>query len=230
MSPFSIRLGAAAGWLALVGVIAGLVIIPTAIAGQPPTSASASSDVRTYFAHSELTILLGFVPGFIAVAFIAFGLGLRAAMSSGSDRDRAFADVGLGLLLVAMAINVVSGALGAALVDVASRGGELASLFRLHEVLYNGLADVLEGAWIAAFSVAMLGGAMPRWVAWFGVAFGLGHWIKALEPFIALPAAIDVLFGPLLLVWFLATVVALTRIALRSTSVVASLRGATELT
>src|SRR5882672_4301846 len=36
MSPFAIRLGAAAGWLALIGVVLGLVILPAAIAGQPP--------------------------------------------------------------------------------------------------------------------------------------------------------------------------------------------------
>lgn len=219
MSPFAIRLGAVAGWLALVGVVAGLVVIPTVIAGQPPTSYTELSAVRAYFAHPELAILLGFVSGFIAVAFIPFGLGLRAAMSSGSDRDRAFADVGLGLLVVAMGLNLVSGALGAALVDVAMRGGgELAPLFRFHEVMFNGLADVLEGGWVGAFSLAMLGGAMPRWVGWFGVALGLAHWVKALEPFIALPGAVDLIFGPLLVAWFLATVVALTRIALRSAS------------
>lgn len=216
MSPFAIRLGAVAGWFALVGVIFGLVVIPTSIAGQPPTSASAAADVRAYFAHAELIVLLGLATGFIALAFIPFGLGLRAAVAAGSDRDRAFADVGLSVLVVAMTINLVSGALGATLVDMARAGGELAPLFRLHEVLYNGLADVLEGAWIAAFSVALLGGAMPRWIAWFGIVFGLGHWIKAVEPFMVLPAAIDLLFGPLLLIWFLATVVALTRIALRS--------------
>jgi hypothetical protein len=217
MSPFAIRLGAAAGWLALIGVVVGLVVIPTVIAGQPPTAHTDLSAVGAYFAHPDLAILLGFVTGFIAVAFIPFGLGLRAALGAGSGQDRAFADVGVVLLAIAMGINLVSGALGAALVEVATRGGpELAPLFRLHEVMYNGLADVLEGAWIGAFSLAMLGGAMPRWIGWFGIAFGLAHWVKALEPFVKLPDAVDLLFGPLLVVWFLATVVALTRIALRS--------------
>jgi len=217
MSSFAIRMGAAAGWLALIGVVVGLVIIPATIAGQPPTTYTEISLVSAYFAHPQLAILLGLVSGFIAVAFIPFGLGLRAVASSGRERERAFADVGLAILVIAMGINLVSGALGAALVDVAARSGaELAPLFRLHEVLYNGLADVLEGAWIGAFSLAMLGGAMPRWIGWFGVAFGLAHWVKALEPFVRLPDAVDLLFGPLLVVWFLATVAALTRTALRS--------------
>ncbi|MEP7106291.1 MAG: hypothetical protein ABI838_10640, partial [Chloroflexota bacterium] len=63
MSQFAIRLGAAAGWLALVGVVAGLIVIPTVIAGQPPTSYTELSAVRAYFAHPELAILLGFVSG-----------------------------------------------------------------------------------------------------------------------------------------------------------------------
>jgi hypothetical protein len=219
MSPFVIRLGAAAGWLALIGVVVGLVIIPAVIAGQPPTAHTDMSVVSAYFAHPELAIILGLVTGFIALAFIPFGLGLRAAVSASSARDRALADVGVGLLVVAMGINLVSGALGAALVEVAARGGaELAPLFRLHEVMFNGLADVLEGGWIGAFSLAMLGGAMPRWIGWFGVAFGLAHWVKALEPFVKLPDPVDLLFGPLLVVWFLAAVVALTRIALHSAS------------
>lgn len=219
MSPFAIRLGAAAGWLALIGVVAGLVIIPAAIAGQPPTTYTDMSVVSAYFAHPQLAILLGLATGFIALAFVPFGLGLRAAVSSSSAGDRAWADVGVGLLVIALGINLVSGALGATLVEVATRGGaELAPLFRLHEVMFNGLADVLEGGWIGAFSLAMLGGAMPRWIGWFGVAFGLAHWVKALEPFVKLPDAVDLLFGPLLVVWFLATVVALTRVALHSAS------------
>lgn len=215
MTPYITRLGAVAGWLGVGGVIAGLIVIPTVIAGQPPTAFTEPSAVQAYFAHPELAIIHGFVTGFIALAIVPFGLGLRAAVGTGSDRDRAFADVGLGLLVVAMGINLVSGALGAALVDIATRGGELGPTFRLHEVLYNGLADVLEGGWVAAFSLSMLGGAMPRWLGWFGVALGLAHWVKALEPFVQLTPAIDLAFGPLLGIWLVATVVALTRIAFR---------------
>lgn len=216
MSPFAIRLGAGAGWLALIGVVAALVVIPAAIAGQPPNAHSDASAVSAYFAHPELAILQGFVTGFVALAFIPFGLGLRATVSSSDARGLAFADVGLGLLIVAMGINLVSGALGAALVDVATRGDtQLGPLFRLHEVLFNSLADVLEGGWIGAFSIAMLGGPISRWIGWYGVVFGVAHWVKALEPFVRLPDAVDLLFGPLLLVWFLAIVVALTRLALR---------------
>lgn len=218
MSPFAVRLGAGAGWLAFIGVVVGLILIPTVVAGQPPTPSTALSAVSAYYAHPELAAVLGLLSGFIAVAFIVFGLGLRAAMmSAAGDRDRAFADVGMGLLVVAMTLNLVSGALGATLVDVAGRGaGELATIFRLHEVLFDGLADVLEGAWIGAFSLAMLGGAMPRWIGWLGVGLGLSRWVKALAPFVALPDPLAMASNLVLIAWLLATVVALTRSARRS--------------
>ena len=220
MSLFAVQLGAVAGWLGFVGVVAGLIVVPTAIAGQPPTSSTELSSVGAYFSHPEIAIILGFVNGFIGVAVIPFGLGLRAAIRSGvHDRDRAFADVGLGLLFVAGAVYLVAGALGAALVDVSTRsGGELATVFRVYDVLYNGLADVLEGGWIGAFSLAMLGGTLPRWIGWLGVIVGLSRWVKALAPFVVLPDALALVSGLLFVAWFLATVVALTRFALRAAS------------
>ena len=218
MSPFAVRLGAVAGWLGFVGVVGGLIVIPGVIAGQPPTSSTDLSAVGAYFAHPQLALQFGLVNGFIAVAIIAFGLGLRAAIGSvADDRSRALADVGLGLIVVTTAVYLISGALGAALVDVAGRGGgELATLFRLYDVTYNGLADVLEGAWIGAFSLAMLSGPMPTWIGWLGVVLGLSRWVKALAPFVVLPDAVTAVSGLLFLAWFLAIVVALTRFALRS--------------
>lgn len=218
MSPFAVRMGAVAGWLGFIGVVGGLIVIPTAIAGQPPTSSTDLSAVGAYFAHPQLAIQFGLVNGFIAVAIIAFGLGLRAAIGSvADDRSRAFADVGLGLIVVTTAVYLISGALGAALVDVATRGGgEVATLFRLYDVLYNGLADVLEGAWIGAFSLAMLRGPLPAWIGWLGIVLGLSRWVKALAPFVVLPDAVTAVSGLLFLAWFLAIVIALTRFALRS--------------
>ncbi len=219
MSPFTVRMGAVAGWFGFIGVVGGLIVIPGVIAGQPPTSSTDLSAVGAYFAHPQLALQFGLVNGFIAVAIIAFGLGLRAAIGSvADDRARALADVGLGLIVVTTAVYLISGALGAALVDVATRGGgELATLFRLYDVMYNGLADVLEGAWIGAFSLAMLsGGGLPTWIGWLGVVLGLSRWVKALAPFVVLPDAITAVSGLLFLAWFLAIVVALTRFAMRS--------------
>ena len=219
MSPFAVRLGVLGGWLGLIGVVGGLIVIPTAIAGQPPTSSSDLSAVRAYFAHPQLGIQFGLVNGFVAIAFVMFGLGLRAAVGIGTnDRSRLFADIGLGLVFVTLPLYLISGALGATLVDVAGRGaGELATLFRLYDVTYDGLADVLEGGWIGAFSLAVLSGPLPRWIGALGIVLGLSRWIKALAPFVALPDAIAAVGGLIFLVWFVAIVVALTRFAAHST-------------
>jgi hypothetical protein len=223
MSPFAVRVGAVAGWLGLIGVVGGLIVIPAAIAGQPPTSATDPMAVRAYFAHPQLGFQFGLVNGYIAVAFVAFGLGLRTVLRSGADdRTRTFADIGFGLVLVTIPLYLLSGALGAALVDGAGRAtAEFPTIFRLYDVLYDGLADVLEGAWIGAFSLAMLGGTMPRWIGWLGVVVGLSRWIKAFGPFVALPDAVAAIGGLIFLAWFVATVVALTRAALSSTAAAA---------
>lgn len=214
MSRYAVRVGAGAGWFALAGLLIGLVILPAAIAGQPPTTSSSATEIRDYFSHPELGILNGYVTGFVAIGFVAFGLGLRSALATGTDRDRFFADLGVALLVIAMGLNVISGALVAAGVDATARGtSDLTQLLAFHNVTFDGLGDVVEGGWIGAFSIAMLGGAMPRWIGWFGVALGVAHIGKALGPFIALPDAIDAVFGVVIALWLLATVVALTRLA-----------------
>ena len=216
MSPFSARLGAVAGWLTLLGLVVGLIIVPAMIAGQEPASAAPPSELRAYFAHPELAVLNGYLTGFVAVGFVAFGLGLRVILSAGTDRDHAFADIGMALLVIAMGLNLASGALVATLVDGTSRAGaDLVPLARLHDVTFNGLGDVLEGAWIGAFSIAMLSGTMPRWIGWYGIVLAVAHLLKAIGPFIALPEMLDQVFGPLIVIWFLATVVSLTRIAFK---------------
>lgn len=213
MSPFSTRLGAVAGWLALLGLVVGVIGLPAIIAGQEPSSAAAA-ELRAYFAHPELALINGYVYGYVAVLSVVFALGLRVSLAGGSDRDRAFADAGVALLIVAMVLNLVAGAIVSALASVASGDGNvLATLARLHDVTYDGLGDVLEGAWIGAFSAAMLGGAMPRWFGWYGIALAIGHLGKALGPFVGLPETIDAAFGILIVVWFVGTVVGLTRIA-----------------
>jgi len=214
MSPFSVRLGAVAGWLSLIGLVVGLIVLPAAIAGQSPSSSNSPAEIHAYYIHPELALLNGYVTAFVSLGFVVFAFGLRAALGAGSDRDRAFVDIGVALTIIAMSLNLVSGALVAALVDAAGRGSaDLSHLVRLHDVIYDGLGDVLEGAWIGAFSLAMLGGSLPRWIGWYGIALTIAHWVKAFGPFVAMPAAVDMLFGILILVWFLATVVALTQVA-----------------
>jgi hypothetical protein len=216
---FEVRVGAVAGWIALVGVVTALIAIPMAIAGQPPTVNTDPAAVVAYFRHPEFALINGVLSVFVGiVAIVAFGYGLRSWLRSGADtRARAMADLGFSLLLVAVPVYLVSGALGAMLVQAADGdAGTFATLFRLYDVMYNGGADVLEGAWIGAFSLAALWSPMPRWIGWLGLAVMAMRWIKAFIPFAPVPEAIALLGGLVFIAWFVVIVTALTRAARNS--------------
>ena len=215
---FPVALGAAAGWVGFAGVVGLFILVPMALAGQPPTMATDPFAVLAYFRHPEFVVINGFLGVFFgAVAIVGLGYGLRSALAQdGDERRRTFADLGLALLLVSVPVYIVSSAIGAALVGAANGdAGTFATLFRLYEILYDGAADVLEGAWILSFALAMLGGVMPRWLGWLGVALGLSRWVKAAIPFGAPIEAIIPVSGILFVIWFLAVVIVLTTIARR---------------
>lgn len=213
---FGVRLGAVAGWIALVGIVTALIAIPMALAGQPPTVNTDPAAVMDYFRHPEFALINGVLAVFVGiVAIVVFGYGLRSWLRSGVDeRARVMTDLGFALLLVSAPVYLVSGALGAMLVQAADGDpATFAMLFRLYDVMYNGGADVLEGAWIGAFSLAALWSPLPRWIAWLGLAVMATRWIKAFIPFAPVPEAIALLGGLVFIAWFVVIVVALTRAA-----------------
>jgi hypothetical protein len=211
---FPLRLAAAFGWIGFVGVAGGLIALPTAIAGQPPTMNTPLADVLAYFRHGELVALTAVVSVFVAgLPILPFGLGLREI--TGSSRGQAMADLGFLVLVITLPIYVVSDAIGAALTTAASGDpGTFASLHALYQLLYNGAADVLEGAWIGAFSIAALWAPVPRWFGWLGLALAASRWVKAFVPVAAVPEAIIPVSGVLFVAWFLAAVILVTRRAM----------------
>ena len=50
---FPIKLGAAAGWIGFVGILAAFIVFPMALAGQPPTMNTDLPAVMAYFRHPE---------------------------------------------------------------------------------------------------------------------------------------------------------------------------------
>jgi hypothetical protein len=213
---FEVRLGAAAGWIGFIGVVVTFVAIPMALAGQPPTVNTGLPAVMTYFRHPEFALINGVLGVFVGiVAIVPFGYGLRSLIAHvGDPRARVFADLGLAFLIVAAPVYLVSSVLGAMLVQAADGDpGTFATLFRLYDVMYNGAADVLEGAWIGAFSLAALSGPLPHWIGALGLAVTATRWIKAFLPVAPVPEVILPISGVLFIAWFLAVVVALTRAA-----------------
>jgi hypothetical protein len=188
------------------------------LAGQPPTISTDLGTAMAYFRHPELALIDGYIGVFVgAIAVVAFGLALRTTLRAGGDaRAATFADIGLALLLVTIPIYVVSSVIGATLVHAADGdAATFATLFRLYETIYDGAADVLEGAWIGAFAVAVLYSPMPRWLGWLGVVLGLSRWVKATIPFGGPVEAIIPISGILFVAWFLAIVVTITLAARR---------------
>lgn len=218
---FEVRFGAVAGWIALVGVFVAFIAIPMALAGQPPTVNTDPQAVIAYFRHPEFALIDGVLGVFVGiVAIVPFGYGLRSALKAGpAPEARAFADLGFAFLLIAAPAYLVSSALGAMLVQAATGDpGTFASLFRFYDILYDGGADVLEGAWIGAFSVAILYSDLPRFVGWLGVVVMLSRWIKAFIPVAPVPEIVAPIGGVLFLAWFLAIVAVLTQAARRPMS------------
>lgn len=215
-TPFEVRLGAVAGWIGLAGVLLAFILIPTALAGQPPTVHTDPAAVMAYFRHPEFALINGVLGVFVGiVALVPFGYGLRSALRTTDDpRGRVFADLGFGFLVIAAPVYLVSSTLGATLVQAANGDpSTFATLFRFYDVTYNGAADVIEGAWVGAFSIAALLGSLPRWIGWLGVALAISRWIKAFVPVAPVPEVVIPIGGVLFIAWFLAIVVALTRVA-----------------
>ena len=208
---------AVAGWIAFVGVAGGLILVPTIIAGQPPTMNTATADAIAYFRHRELIPLNAVISVFIAaLPILPFGLGIWQVLGAGPDpRAATWADLGFLTLVVTVPIYVVCSALGAALSFAVDAPASFTMLHQLYQLLYNGAADVLEGAWIGAFALAALWAPVPRWLGWLGLVLATSRWVKAFVPVAAVPEAIIAISGVLFLAWFLAIVVVVTRAARR---------------
>ena len=91
-----------------------------------------------------------------------------------------------------------------------------ASALRSRAWLVPSLDGLLEGAWIGAFSTAILWTTFPRWIGWLGIAVMVSRWIKAFVPVAPVPEVVIPIGGVLFLIWFLAIVIGLTRVARRT--------------
>jgi len=216
MDRFGTRVGAAFGWISLIGVTLFLIVIPGITAGQPPTLATGAEASRAYFGHGELMVVYVLSP-LIAIAMIPFGLALRNVLRASNERARLAADAGLLFLLATVPLYVISSALGAVLAgEVSGDPNVFEALFRVRVLLYDSAADYLEGAWIGAFALATLVGPRYRWLGWLGVAVAASRWVKGLAPVVALPDAVILIGGIAFLVWWALTVRSMTRIPERA--------------
>jgi hypothetical protein len=207
-----------AGIALLVG-LASIVVLYAgsgAVAGTRPDSATDLATVAGFYGHQELAVF--FLQAVISVfGIVVFALAFRRYLASfaGPANLRLLADVGAALVLVeAPALFVVFG-LELGLVRLVGLGDKTAVLgvFMAFDWIDNGTILWLEVGWLGALSLAaLLTGALPRWLAGYGLVVSLLIFVFAAPGlFLGFPVGTALLaYGPWML-WMLITGVYLAR-------------------
>lgn len=207
-----------AGVALLVGLASIIVLYAGsgAIAGTRPDDATELATVAGFYGHQELTGF--FMQAVISVfGIVVFALAFRRYLASfaGSANLRLLADVGTALVLVEAPILFVVFGVELALVRLAALGDQTAvlGLFMAFDWIDNGTMLWLEVGWLGVLAFAALRtGALPRWLAGYGLVVSLLIFVFAAPGLLlGFPVGIAlVAYGPWML-WMLITGVYLTR-------------------
>lgn len=211
------KAGAIAGWLSLVGIF-GYHIGLTILAGNRVSGTTDIAAIQAYYQHEVIATasLLGL---FTLVTILVFVYALREILAAGSSRARALATLGLLFVVIELPIILVQLALEAALVSVATSGGDVLGLFRFWDVLYNSGAYSLEASYLVCFGLAMRdAAAFPRWLPRYSLVVGAAQVVNVFAIWVGIPDTATLPANMLFGVWFAATSVGLGRIAARTTS------------
>lgn len=208
------RLGSIAGWVSVV-MIFGYHIGLTILAGQRVSGATDAATIEAYYRSS--IIAPASIAVFVAVVPIAvFVLAMRESLS-GSRGTRFLSTLALILVVVELPGIIAQGALEAALVTTASRGGDIVPLFRFWDVLYNSGLYALEAGWIGAFGLAMKDSpAFPRWLPRFSLAVAALQLVNMTAIWVGIPDQFTLIGNVGFALWFGASSVGLGRLAGRT--------------
>ncbi len=211
------KAGAVAGWLSLVAIF-GYHIGLTILAGNRVSGTTDVAAIQAYYKQAVIAPagILGF---FTVIAILVFVYALRETLAGTSPRARALATLGLLFVVIEIPVLLVQFALEAALVSVATTGGEVLGLFRFWDVLYNSGAYALEASYLACFGLAMRDAvAFPRWLPGFSLVVGAAQVVNLFAIWVGIPDTATLPANMLFGVWFAATSVGLGRVAARTTS------------
>lgn len=206
------RVGAIAGWLTLLGILLFDVIGPMIVAGQRVSGTLDAGAITSYYGNSALQY---FVPAVFLTAamFLVFGVALFESLGV-SEQARFHARLGLAFAIVEVPIIITKSALTATLVSIATSGGEVVSLFRFWDVLYNGGVYVVEAGLVLAFGLAMrYVPAFPRWMLRFSLLAGALQLVNMTALFVGIPDYATIVGNLAFVIWFAGANVGLTRIA-----------------
>ena len=211
------RAGAIAGWISLVAIF-GYYIGLTVLAGNRVSGTTDVAAIQAYYKQASIAPagILGF---FTVIAMLVFVYALRETLAGGSPGARALATLGLLFVVIEIPILLVQVALEAALVSVATSGGDALGLFRFWDVLFNSGAYALEASYLVCFGLAMReAAAFPRWLPGFSLVVGAAQIVNVFAIWAGIPDTATLPANMLFGVWFAATSVGLGRVASRAAS------------
>lgn len=214
------RAGAWTGVAMFAGILAFVVVGPQIVAGERVSGNVDEAAIRAYYDHTPL-LWLATASFFVPPLMLLFFVSLREVV--GTDPGRRFlANFALLAAAVEAALLMGQSALSAALVAQASSGGEIMSLYRVWDYLYNSGADAVEIGWILGFSLAARGIAgFPRWFAAHGaIASALLVVIVFLLP-AGVPDRVHLILYMPAIAWILVAIVSLFRHARSSQAALA---------
>ena len=208
------RTGMVAGWLTLIGIF-GYHIGLTIAAGQRVSGTTDVSAIAAYYRQPIISAAsLEQFP--VAALMLVFVFSLRETLAASDQRARFFATLGVLFAVVELPVILVEVSLQAALVSVATAGGDVLGLFRFWDVVYNSGAYALEAGWLICFGLAMRQtAAFPRWLPRFSLVVAALQLVNMTAIWVGIPDAVTLVGNMLLAVWFGATSIGLGRVAMR---------------
>jgi hypothetical protein len=206
-----------AGW-GLLAAIASIVVLyggSSAIAGTRPDHASSAAAVAAFYGHAGLTgLFLQAAIGVLALVFFALAFRRYALRFVPGAVDQQLLDLGTALVLIEAPVLVVEFGMQLSLVRLAGLGDPgLLGVFMAWTWIDNGVMLLLEVGWLGVLSLAAWrSGALPRWLAGFGLLFA------ALISIVAAPSLplnypdglTMIAYGPFI-AWFIAAGIYLVR-------------------
>jgi hypothetical protein len=205
------RVGAWAGWIAVIGIMAYHLAL-TVLAGQRVSGISDLAVIRAYYGHSIVGIL-GVEQIVVLIPVAVFGVALRETLAS-SGWTKLLAGIAVVAITAELATVVTEIAAQSALVVAVGAGEPVAGLFRFWDVAYNSGAYAFEATWVLGFGLALRGHpGFPRLLSWLTPVTALLLAINIFAIWVGIPDAATLAGNMLLGVWFAGASVGLGRLA-----------------
>jgi hypothetical protein len=164
--------------LALAGAIWYLLEIPLVfpfVGGTPPSPSKAAELVTFYSSHKTNLLIGAAISSVVLLGRIAFSAGARASLHRTAG-VRALADLGLGVMILSVVMEVGGAAVNAAAGRMAAGGGDPAGIVALDyaAATLGFVAIQATAVAVAAISLAqVISRQFPRWLGWLGLVSGV---------------------------------------------------------